>query len=37
LVLHKNPADRQKHADMGFHDGWGTVIGQLATLVEREA
>lgn len=34
-VLHKNPEDSRKHEEMGFHDGWGTAIGQLAGLVER--
>ena len=33
-VLHKNAADSRKHDDMGFHDGWGTAIGQLAAFVE---
>jgi uncharacterized protein YndB with AHSA1/START domain len=27
--LHRNDADRAKHEDMGFFDGWGTMIGQL--------
>jgi len=22
------------HEELGFHDGWGTVIGQLAAFVE---
>ncbi|HET9159855.1 MAG TPA: SRPBCC family protein [Caulobacteraceae bacterium] len=34
LVLHKNAADAKQHLDMGFHDGWGTVIDQLTGLVE---
>jgi len=34
-VLHKSPEDSRKHAEMGFHDGWGTVLGQLADLLER--
>ena len=34
-VLHKNPEDSRKHDEMGFQDGWGTAIGQLAGLVER--
>jgi len=34
-VLHKNPEDSRKHDEMGFQDGWGTAIGQLADLVER--
>jgi uncharacterized protein YndB with AHSA1/START domain len=33
-VLHKNEADSRKHEEMGFYDGWGTVIDQLATLLE---
>ena len=33
-AMHKNRADRDTHEKMGFHDGWGTVIGQLASLVE---
>jgi uncharacterized protein YndB with AHSA1/START domain len=36
-VMHKDPADRAMHAEMGFYDGWGTVAGQLAKLVERAA
>jgi uncharacterized protein YndB with AHSA1/START domain len=34
-VLHKTGEDARKHEDMGFHDGWGTTIDQLAALVER--
>ncbi|MDP9628908.1 UNVERIFIED_ORG: uncharacterized protein YndB with AHSA1/START domain [Ensifer adhaerens] len=33
-VMHKSNADRNMHEEMGFHDGWGTVIAQLARLVE---
>jgi uncharacterized protein YndB with AHSA1/START domain len=33
-VMHRNRADREKHEEMGFLDGWGTVIAQLAALVE---
>ena len=33
-VMHKSPADRAMHAELGFYDGWGTVIAQLATFVE---
>ena len=29
VALHKDEADREKHEAMGFHDGWGTVAGQL--------
>lgn len=34
-VLHKSPEDSAKHDEMGFYEGWGTAIGQLAKLVER--
>ena len=33
-ALHRNLADRNQHEQLGFHDGWGTVIRQLADLVE---
>lgn len=33
-VMHRSKADRNMHEEMGFHDGWGTVIGQLARFVE---
>jgi uncharacterized protein YndB with AHSA1/START domain len=34
-VMHKSNADRNMHEEMGFYDGWGTVVEQLAKLVER--
>ena len=34
-VLHKTPADSRKHEDLGFHEGWGTTIDQLAAFAER--
>jgi uncharacterized protein YndB with AHSA1/START domain len=34
-VMHKSNADRNKHEELGFYDGWGTVVAQLAKLVER--
>lgn len=36
-VMHKNDADRDTHKEMGFYEGWGTVVGQLARLVERRS
>lgn len=29
VALHKDAKDRETHEKMGFHDGWGTVAGQL--------
>lgn len=36
-AMHKDKADRDKHEEMGFQDGWSTVAGQLAALVEPRA
>jgi len=36
-VMHKNRADRDKHENLGFYDGWGTVAAQLAALIEPRA
>jgi uncharacterized protein YndB with AHSA1/START domain len=36
IVKHKDRAERDRHVELGFHDGWGTVTAQLATLVERQ-
>lgn len=36
-ALHKSRADRDRHVELGFHDGWGTVAGQLAEMVEAQA
>jgi uncharacterized protein YndB with AHSA1/START domain len=36
-VLHRNEAESRRHEDMGFHEGWGTTLDQLAALVERPA
>lgn len=33
-ALHRSTADRDRHDELGFHDGWGTVTRQLAELVE---
>lgn len=35
-VMHRTPADRDRHEELGFFDGWGTVTGQLAALAERQ-
>ena len=34
IVRHGNPADRARHEELGFFDGWGSVTEALATLVE---
>ncbi|MBL8578266.1 MAG: SRPBCC family protein [Mesorhizobium sp.] len=35
-AMHNSPAERNRHAELGFFDGWGTVADQLAMLVERK-
>ena len=35
-VLHRSAEESRKHLDMGFYEGWGTAIGQLAVLVEGQ-
>jgi uncharacterized protein YndB with AHSA1/START domain len=35
--MHRNSADRNRHEELGFYDGWGTVTEQLAKLVERQS
>ena len=37
IAIHGNEETRKKHEEMGFHDGWGTVVEQLARLVEKQA
>jgi uncharacterized protein YndB with AHSA1/START domain len=30
VAMHRTPEDCSRHAAMGFYDGWGTVLDQLA-------
>ncbi len=34
-VLHKDEADRQRHADMGFETGWGKALDQLVAIADQ--
>lgn len=34
IVRHGDPAQRDRHAELGFYDGWGSVTEALARLVE---
>ena len=29
IAVHQDPAGAKQHAEMGFHEGWGTVVDQL--------
>ena len=31
-AMHVNAEDTKKHADMGFHDGWGKALDQLVAM-----
>ena len=33
-ALHKDEADRKKHEDMGFHQGWGAALDQLVAFAK---
>jgi uncharacterized protein YndB with AHSA1/START domain len=35
VALHKDAADREKHEQMGFNDGWGTVAASLRNMPSR--
>ena len=37
VAMHRNEADRNHHAEMGFHDGWGTVLDQLGAYAPTDA
>ena len=34
VALHKNAGDKDSHAKMGFHEGWGTTADQLEQLAK---
>ena len=36
-AMHKDDADRQKHEDMGFYEGWGTCMTQLEDFTKELA
>jgi uncharacterized protein YndB with AHSA1/START domain len=35
IAMHRNPEDSDKHAKMGFQDGWGTALDQLVALAKK--
>ena len=35
LVIHGDEAARKRHAEMGFYDGWSTVLDQLVASVKQ--
>lgn len=37
IAIHKDEACRKAHEEMGFRDGWGTVLDQLVAMVKSRA
>jgi uncharacterized protein YndB with AHSA1/START domain len=35
VAMHANSADRDRHEQMGFHDGWGTCADQLGEVAAQ--
>jgi uncharacterized protein YndB with AHSA1/START domain len=35
IGIHKDEADRKKHEEMGFHEGWGKCLDQLLDVVKK--
>jgi len=33
IALHRTAAEKARHEEMGFHDGWGTALDQLVAHV----
>ena len=34
IAIHGNEETRKQHEEMGFHDGWGTVVDQLVAHIK---
>jgi uncharacterized protein YndB with AHSA1/START domain len=34
-AIHRDPATRIRHEEMGFHNGWSTALDQLVALISR--
>jgi uncharacterized protein YndB with AHSA1/START domain len=35
IAIHGDEATRKNHEEMGFHDGWGTVLDQLVAYIKQ--
>ena len=35
-ALHRDEAGRKQHEEMGFHDGWGTVLTQMVEYIKTK-
>lgn len=34
IAMHRDEASRQKHEEMGFHEGWGQVLDQMVAYIK---
>ncbi|MBX3523981.1 MAG: SRPBCC domain-containing protein, partial [Xanthobacteraceae bacterium] len=34
IAIHGDEATRKQHEEMGFHDGWGTVVTQMTDYIK---
>lgn len=34
IAIHRDEAGRKQHEEMGFYDGWGTVLTQMVEYVK---
>lgn len=34
IAIHGDEAARKKHEEMGFHEGWGTVVSQMVDYIQ---
>lgn len=37
IAVHADPEGRKQHEEMGFHNGWGTVIDQMVEHIQQSA
>ena len=35
IVMHGEKSTRERHAQLGFHEGWGKALEQLVTVVKQ--
>lgn len=36
MAIHGNEETRKSHEEMGFHDGWGTVVNQMVEFIKAK-
>lgn len=36
IAIHQDTAGAQQHSEMGFHEGWGTVVEQMVEHIQAQ-